>query len=279
LGTEVVISTTPEGTKTYEQLVADGIYQNNLDSQTTTIVPKMTPMMLRVWTDIIKTKKDVNPKTSTLNKHLCKIFELEQNFNWQQFEEFHALWEVLRHSINPKPSSSILEWYCNSGIHNKDFKDQCFHINSTTSYVKLNQNFPEHSPVADNQKISFLDCDKVALIGKTNPGFDIFTLVKGTARPYLGFALECRFSTPNSTTKLNMHDIIDKHNKTIAQDFQKQLGVQLESDDIYLIVVAWRNTTQLEPEKLPKNVLVLDKPALSKFYTCFANSPQFMLEQ
>jgi len=120
------------------------------------------------------------------------------------------------------------------------------------------------------------------LIGNNNnnPGFDIFALEKAVDGRYLVFAIECRFSEPDSKTVLSLPEIQNKHKLLLEQgNFGKQLGVQIKKNDIYLVVIAWRKQQlQIAPATLPHNVLVLDRHFLTQFYACFATRPQFILK-
>jgi hypothetical protein len=263
----------------------------------------MTPFILRKYAETIKPDK----VEETFRRRIENLLNLEPNFGFKQYEEFHARWECIQRLI-ASDNISI------SSLYKLDTQTP---IRAFSPSVKSFLQLPHLFSNSDEVKSESTLLENVIMPAESNPGFDIVTMENTVDEKQIAIAIECRFSQPGSTTQLTLGEIQEKRELTL-REFEKIKGkghfivcflffniylifcfsegpvANLKEEDIYLIVCAFRNLQngvlphsieypkgESKEESKPKplrNTIILGKERLSKIYgPTLANRPQFLL--
>jgi hypothetical protein len=279
-GKEVSPSSMPDGLKTYQEYLSSGIYLNSVEGGSK-FVPRLSPLLLMIFAER-NTGPDADTNTPTYKcaRVILSMLELEPNFGWQQYEKFHAHWEVLYRNLFSGENCTLSSFY---GLEGEKLlaNDPVITLSSkSTDLCEL----PNHFPPKDSTDVlpSDLEC-QVVVPYLDNPGFDLVYSEKrqGDAQPIV-VCVECRFSIPNATTVLSLGEVETKH-QLVYERFSVSLGekslcgLKLGKEDIYLVVCAFRKTFVVTAEKLPSNTIVLGREQLKRLYTpSLSSRPQFI---
>jgi hypothetical protein len=83
--------------KTYLNLVSDGLYCNSMEDNETKLmgfIPRMTGVFLRIFATSPPLFNEDN-WTKSARGHLGAMLDHDNGLNWQRFEEYHGHWEAL----------------------------------------------------------------------------------------------------------------------------------------------------------------------------------------
>jgi len=252
---------------TYNYYVRQGLYLNSLIQESST--PQISLFDLRGFASSLRTT------TSTIdaqaNQLLHRLFDIECNFGWQQFEEFHPIVESLRRVFFPSVTN-----LANAYPHarrNPDFYPGTISFTSCVDQknylpIFLAHKYPSDLPMVElKSKIQITSIlNQFFIPAKGNPGFDSFIIQTCRDQKRLALCIENRWSDEGKSTKLTLNDIIAKH-KVVAANFSKMgSNFGLPCDRYCLVIVAWRGAEKFTDDKLPPNTLILNKKELFRFY-------------
>jgi len=279
-GKEVSPSSKPDGLKTFRNYLSMGIYLNSVKGEED-FIPRLSPLLLMIFAER-KTGPDADTTTSTYQcaKVLLAMFELEPNFNWQQYEKFHAYWEVLYRILFSGEKCSLSLFY-GAGAKNL-VVDPAIVLSTKSADLCM---LPTHFPPTKPTHVLPLDLErKVVVPYLDNPGFDLVYSEKRHEYGHIIVCVECRFSIPQAATVLSLEEVTNKH-KLVHERFSSYLsgekslcGLKITGKDLYLVVCAYRKT--FVQGVLPSNTIVLGQEQLEKLYTASLSSrPQFISSQ
>eukprot|EP01012_Entosiphon_sulcatum_P049044 TRINITY_DN6763_c1_g1_i2.p1 TRINITY_DN6763_c1_g1~~TRINITY_DN6763_c1_g1_i2.p1 ORF type:complete len:268 (+),score=37.90 TRINITY_DN6763_c1_g1_i2:393-1196(+) len=254
-----IVYETKIGASTFRQLIAAGVYLNamepGLEFQD---VPKLSPLLLLMWAaEKLPAGRAAWSQEQRVAFCFTKMFYLEPNFTWQQYELFHAYWELLMRAAFDGEVRALADHY---------------HVAGESPSLKLNwkprlDKMPHHfATVMKTDLIEQADLQAGSYLPAAgNPGFDIITL-----EGHLALCFECRFSDPLAATKLSEKEIGAKCRLT-----SEQLSAHTGSH--FLVIAAYRDSSSVG---MMTDCVVLDRSQLDKVYTPSLNSrPQFILGQ
>jgi hypothetical protein len=295
---------------TLASLISQGVFLNADTNDIPTCIPRLSPLLLRAYT--------TSQTDDRLVVHcLTNLLATESNFSGTTFELFHAWWEVLRRilvlpsssdSSQPQPShtSTLLEWYKLRAV--RSVKNPEFIVEQKDGVLQLDDHFPPSSTTftAEGVPITFLMLTNNVLMPKVNnPGFDMVLLEKkATGRGYIAIHVECKFSSPQSSTVLNRAEILNKYD-LMKKQYQRRFGrtwmmrdsrggedqlpqkpdklpqciwdLQLEPSDLYLVVVSFRESSMGNSVRDNGNLIVVGRDTLVELYgPTLSTRPQFL---
>jgi hypothetical protein len=229
----VVNLDTKIGAATFRQHIVDGLFLNALSADESAAVPLLSPLILRRWAHT-RLATDEGSIPIVAKRILCMMV-LTPNFTWQQYEMFHAHWEVMRRAIfQDGETVSLLSFYTPA-----TFIDLDKHL---VSSVPNNLTFTVHHKKGVKQltghyrtcATSEKDPEMVCLPAAGNPGFDVVSLEKTPTAQTLAICVECRFSQPGAKTPLSLVTVQSKREFTLAEMESSSL------DQVVLVVCAFR---------------------------------------
>lgn len=265
-----------------------GTFLNANVKKQTKFIPQLSPFSLRV----IAARRG-HSQFDFVSQFITSMLSLEEGFDWNAYEKFHANWEMLKRVLFSGSTRTFAEFYnCPTKLQlNPSFvlqkKDLKF----------LNQHFNEYCEKEKPQVDTLLDHG--FLPAANNPGFDFISFEKNVnSNELIAIAVECKYSYPGSkNTTLNKTKVEEKWVNTLSQletlssiliclifillDKKIEGKTLLKQSNIFLVVVSFQKVTK---ELLPgdscvlnSNILVLDKEALEYTYspTLFSR-PQFI---
>eukprot|EP01012_Entosiphon_sulcatum_P049043 TRINITY_DN6763_c1_g1_i1.p1 TRINITY_DN6763_c1_g1~~TRINITY_DN6763_c1_g1_i1.p1 ORF type:complete len:272 (+),score=42.90 TRINITY_DN6763_c1_g1_i1:393-1208(+) len=258
-----IVYETKIGASTFRQLIAAGVYLNAMEPGLEyKDVPKLSPLLLLMWA--ARTAENLPEARVAWSQEqrvafcFTKMFYLEPNFTWQQYELFHAYWELLMRAVFDGEERTLADHY---------------RVTGASPSLKLNwkprlvNKLPHHFATAMKSNL-VEQADLQAgfyLPAAGNPGFGIITL-----EGHVALCFECRFSDPSATTKLCEKEIAAKCKLT-----SEQLSAHTGSH--FLVIAAYRASSSVG---VMPGCVVLDRSHLDKVYTPSLNSrPQFILGQ
>eukprot|EP00026_Physarum_polycephalum_P005494 Phypoly_transcript_05529.p1 GENE.Phypoly_transcript_05529~~Phypoly_transcript_05529.p1 ORF type:complete len:316 (-),score=26.77 Phypoly_transcript_05529:213-1160(-) len=236
-------------------------------------VPTMSPLQLLIFA--FDNVSDEWSENYPIAKSIIQLFNLEPNFNFQQFEEFHANYECLRRNLflgEPNTMSRLYRAPMVAGSNNG-----IFHLSSKSPHILK---WPGNFPGSDTLCLKKENLAHVIMpTSKINKGFDVVCFNDGVIT-----AIECRFSGDTDTT-LTIDDVQKKRRYTEEQfrpHFKKGgflHGLSLTEDNLFLVICAFRRVAKDVQQNLPKNTIVLDRAMLQNLYTpSLSSQSQFVLQ-
>ncbi|GES92830.1 hypothetical protein GLOIN_2v1783590 [Rhizophagus clarus] len=301
------VAVTTKNVLMVKDLITSGVYINSLTNieDSTQVIPTLNLVGLYYFC----TKNKVVGDAKAVAEILKNIFHTEDYFDTgsndgKAFEKFHMNWELLyralQDSTEEKNEADLHEIY---GLPSQGVKI----ITQRKNIVKLQRDI-EFSPNGDiidikGNVIEDQDLEKYMFvpIKSNNSGFEMAMFEKkANGRGYIAINIECRFSWPDSETTLS-NKIVDKYNrmktkylphvKSGPQMVRRSKGSEVELtdsrtcigklgmviEDIYLILVVWRNIGTLSREVMDnENIIVVKKENLEKIYSpSLVSRPQF----
>jgi hypothetical protein len=251
-------------------------------------VPRVSPLQLLLFAHANITHKF--REEYVYASVIKSMLDLEPNFNWQQYEKFHAHWENLVRLVHGDRLHTITSLYggeLKTGSPNPSFYPSA--MSPDLYYWPTDFPSEKSKPVPDFRPGTL--SQSTILPATNNPGFDIVRFETRRAddkyklEPIV-ICTECRFSDPTAKTYLSKGEVQEKHALTVKQFhpyFAKGAtldGFTLKEDNLFLVVCAFRNVRKnaLDDKELPPNTIVLDRDRLKALYTpSLASRPQFML--
>ena len=245
----------------------------------TQFIPILAPLQLIAFAENFIEIKDTEEKQ--IADHLLRMLELEPNFGWHEYERFHAEWEALYRLLCCGEVISLQEIYRKKLMKNPSF------IAKNKVVKQLDHQFSNISKSIPNP------LSTVLIPADGNAGFDILNFEQCENKE-IAIAVECRFSQPGTQTWLSVKDVEKKYEQTkttfkskskiyfqvcdLTFFFADKNIPNINQDDVYLVVCAYRKLErEFENVKFP-NVIVLGIPDLQTIYTpTLASQPQFIL--
>ncbi|CAB4441815.1 unnamed protein product [Rhizophagus irregularis] len=280
-----------------KDLISTGIYINSVTEQSnvTSVIPTLTLVSLYYF--CMTNSEDGDAKT--VAKTLKNILLLEDYFDFRSndgkaFESFHMNWELLYRTLHDDGMEiNLPEIY---GLDQEGVKIKI----QRKEIVKLprDREFPNNE-ICDEKNNIIKDLEKYIFVPmkSNNSGFEMVIFEKKVGGGYIAINIECKFSWPKSNTSYSdiqkkYKSTVDKylnHIKTEPQMKTRSTKMELQAtntpvgklemtkDDIYLVVISWRNVANLDSDiRRNKNIIVVKKENLEKIYSpSLVSRPQF----
>jgi len=216
---------------------------------------------------------------------IMAMLDLEPNFTWQQYEQFHAHFEILKRTLFSGTLVTVSGIYLGAA-QAANSNDPSFRLSCKSSVCKWPSHFP-HSLTSNPESNPAFSAEFLAqhvfIPHAGNPGFDLAYFEKSEKGDPIIICVECRFSEPTAATKLNRDAVLEKRKNTIEQFRPYFEGVSLggltvTEENLFLVICAFRYVTKNAKTNLPKNTLVLDRDMLVSLYSpSLASRPQFLV--
>ncbi|GES76038.1 hypothetical protein GLOIN_2v1783590 [Rhizophagus clarus] len=262
-----------------KDLITSGIYINSVTEDTTNL--KVIPTLSLVSLYYFSMTNDEDGNAKTVAKMLKDIFLVEDYFDLKSndgktFEMFHMRWELLYRALHHKDGMEmdLHEIYglpsrkgIKIGIQRKNIVE-----------LQKDIEFPQNGEIRDRKGNIIKDLEKYVFIPTklTNNGFEMVMFEKKTEGGYIAINVECKFSYPDSVSKLSSDKIRKKyksvrtkyfsHVKSDSETIIGELGMTI--DDIYLVMVTWRDMGKLDDDIMNnKNIIIVEKKNLEVIYS------------
>lgn len=168
-GTEITPSDSPDSHKSYREYLSMGIYLNSVKGEEK-FVPRLSPLLLMLFAER-ETGPYADKTTSSYKcaRVLLAMLELEPNFDDQQYEKFHAHWEVLYRILFSGEVRNLSSLYP-SEVKNLAIDPKFTLSNKSVDLCLLSTHFPPN----DKTLLGSVDLRNQVLVPYLgNPGFDI----------------------------------------------------------------------------------------------------------
>lgn len=288
-------------------LISSGVYINSLTEKNEAefVIPTLSPVSLQYFCS--KNNDDGDAKIAT--KIIQNLLTTESSFDDEvmdekPFERFHANWELLYRVLRENGKKiSLHEIYGLSDRGEKKFEIQL--QRKGIAYCHEEIEFPPNDTIYNSSREVFENLIDYLFVPKksNNSGFDMVIFErKADESGYIAINIECRFTYRDHQTTLESDEILNKYenmkmkylthvrylrNRRRSENDAWENGsfydkssvgkLKMTENDIYLVVVVWRNLGKLSHEVLNnKNIIIVDRENLKKIYTpSLVSRPQF----
>eukprot|EP00026_Physarum_polycephalum_P001059 Phypoly_transcript_01060.p1 GENE.Phypoly_transcript_01060~~Phypoly_transcript_01060.p1 ORF type:complete len:847 (+),score=105.90 Phypoly_transcript_01060:1027-3567(+) len=210
------------GAKTFREHIADGVFLNALQGELKA-VPLLSPLLLHQWA-LDTAGGGFGSQADAVARSIIRMMRLTPNFDWQQYEQFHAEWEVMKRALLLGKEFSVLDFYVPvrdvnlmKHIPHTIPESAKFEVQNKT-VLPLKYQFKHYTSASGLTAGTQRDLGgAVCIPAAGNPGFDIVSLESTPTKELLALFIECRFSKPGSNTTLSPEVVKRKRRLTLSE--------------------------------------------------------------